>query len=109
MHYMSHSLRLVTLLIFCQLLLVPFVQASVQVQIGQNFSGSDNVSSSITPADSNGAIGPRHFVEFINGEFAIYNKTNGALVNRISDNQFWANASVATSLGNSTSDPRIIY
>ena len=96
-------------MIFWQLISDSLSYASVQIQIGQNFSGSDNSGTGITPADSNGAIGPQHFVEFINGAFAIYNKTNSELVSRISDMDFWANAGVAVPLFDDISDPRLIY
>jgi hypothetical protein len=107
--FRSQVSRLVVLLAFCQLFFLPFSQASVQVQIGQNFAGSDNTMSVITPADSDGAIGPEYFVEFINGEFAVYNKTNGANILRISDLDFWANAGVTIPLSKDISDPRMIY
>src|SRR4051812_2791005 len=97
----------VTILFFCQLFLGSLTYASLQIQIGQNFAGSDNSTAGITPADSNGAIGPEHFVEFINGQFAIYFKTNGALVSRISDDTFWANAGVNIPVFDVISDPRI--
>ncbi len=101
--------RFVALLVFSRLFLGSLTYASLQIQIGQNFSGSDNSATRITPADSNGAIGPEHFVEFINGEFAIYFKTNGGLVSRITDSAFWANAGVNIPIFDSISDPRIIY
>ena len=101
--------RLITLLVFCQLFLLPLSQASVQVQVGQNFRGSDNTFTGISPADSDGAIGPNHFVEFINGQFAIYNKTNGANILKISDLDFWANAGVSLSLSMNISDPRLVF
>jgi len=85
------------------------VDASVQIQIGNNFSGSDNSSTQITPADANGAIGPKHLVQFINGAVAIYNKTNGTRVLQITDLQFWANAGVIISSDATISDPRIIF
>jgi hypothetical protein len=107
--FRSQVLRVVTLLAFCQLLFIPFSQASVQVQVGQNFSGSDNTASGITPADSDGAIGPAHFVEFINGQFAVYNKTNGANIIRITDRDFWANAGVSLTFSQQISDPRMIF
>ncbi|HWC61559.1 MAG TPA: hypothetical protein VHC44_17845, partial [Verrucomicrobiae bacterium] len=107
--FRNRSLRVILLLIFCQWFLIPPAHASVQIQIGQNFNGSDNLSNPITPADSNGAIGPQHFVEFINGTFAIYNKTNGSLVTRISDLNFWANAGVPISFSDLVTDPRIIF
>jgi len=107
-NYLSPSFRVVTLLTLWQLLFVSSGHASIQIQVGQNFAGSDNSSTFITPADSNGAIGPANFVEFINGAFAIYNKTNGATISRIADYQFWANAGV-TNVFDNVSDPRIIY
>jgi hypothetical protein len=48
-------------------------------------------------------------VEFINGTFAVYNKTNGSLVTRIPDFIFWENAGVTIPDFYFTSDPRIIY
>ena len=71
--------------------------------------GSDNIATGITPSDSDGAIGPQHFVEFINGSFAIYNKTNGSLVVRMTDLDFWGNAGVSIPALNTVTDPRIIY
>jgi len=57
------------------------------VQIGQNFTGSTyGVNTVYRPADGDGAIGPDYFVELINGRFAVYSKTNGAVV--ASANQF---------------------
>jgi hypothetical protein len=29
------------------------------------------------PPEGNGAIGPSHFVELVNGRFSVYNKANG--------------------------------
>src|SRR5438309_2386871 len=44
------------------------------ITLGQNFAGSIfGTDTAATPPDANGAIGPRHFVEFINGSFAVYN------------------------------------
>jgi hypothetical protein len=84
--------------------------AAVQVSIGQNFTSSTfGVNSSGTPADPDGAVGPRHFVEFINGSFAVYNKTNGQSVKRISDLKFWSNAGVQLANSDGVADPRIIY
>jgi hypothetical protein len=90
--------------------------AQVIVQIGQNFTGSDNSQTYLTPADGNGAVGPRHFVEFINGAFAVYNKTNGARVLRITDTKFWSNGGpggngdgLTFAPSDEVSDPRVIY
>jgi hypothetical protein len=105
----SAFVRIATLLVFSSLFLVPIANAALQVQIGQNFAGSDNTQTFITPADGNGAIGPKHFVEFINGFFCVYAKTNGLRTLRISDLQFWANAGVIISSDAMVSDPRVIY
>jgi hypothetical protein len=80
------------------------------VTIGRNFTGNTYGSSVASiPADANGAIGPRHFVEFINGSFVVYNKTNGVSTKRISDTKFWSNAGVVLSPSDVTTDPRIVY
>ncbi|HLZ54501.1 MAG TPA: hypothetical protein VKS19_08500, partial [Verrucomicrobiae bacterium] len=91
--------------------------AQVSVQIGQNFPGSDNSQTYITPADANGAVGPNYFVEFINGSFAVYNKSDGSGVVKISDMQFWSNAGpggggvggINFASSDAISDPRVIY
>jgi hypothetical protein len=105
----SYFRRAAILWVFSQLLSVSWAQNSVQIQVGRNFNGSDNSSTGVTPADGDGSIGPQHYVEFINGFFAIYAKTNGGLVSRISDSQFWANAGVTLAFSAATSDPRVIY
>jgi hypothetical protein len=101
----------------CLLLVVVFgslaAQASTPVpsiSIGLNFGGSTfGVDTAATPADANGAIGPRHYVEFINGSFAVYNKTNGAQVKRIADTKFWSNAGVTLATSDAVTDPRVMF
>ena len=90
-------------------LLTVEVKAAIQLEIGRNFTGSSLFADSwVVPPDSNGAIGPGHFVEFINGRFSVFDKGSGAKVETMSDAAFWANAGV--SLGSlSISDPRIIF
>ncbi len=86
------------------------IEAAVTVTVGQNFTGSTfGVDSSYVPPDSNGAIGPGRFMEFINGTVAVYNKTNGASVQRKSNLEFWADAGLVIAQDNVTSDPRVIY
>jgi hypothetical protein len=85
----------------------------VPVSIGHNFTGisygSSNTNSASLPPDCNGAVGPNHFVEFINGVFAVYNKTNGDLVDFKTDVDFWAGAKVGIDATWEVSDPRVIY
>ncbi len=88
----------------------PFAHGQVTVQIGQNFHGSALFTNSQSlPADPNGAIGPNHFMEFINGTVAVYNKTNGVSVQRKSNESFWTDAGVAISPDADVTDPRVIY
>ena len=84
--------------------------AAVTLQIGQNFKGSTfGVDSHLTPADANGAVGPRHFVELINGRFSVYDKTNGSRVQTQTDLAFWRQAGVSFPTGWQTTDPRVVY
>ncbi len=80
-----------------------------QVVIGQNFSGnafSEGVG--VTPPDTDGAVGLSHYVEFTNGKFAIFNKSNGSLATaKISDTTFWQNAGLSITTG--LSDTRILF
>ncbi len=56
-----------------------FAQAAVS--IGLNFTGNAyGVDSPDQPPDSNGAVGPSHFVEFVNGRFSVYDKTTGGVL-----------------------------
>ncbi len=85
-------------------------QAAPVISIGQNFTASTyNLNAVALPPDSNGAVGPEHFVEFINGSFAVYSKTNGQNLKRVTDLHFWSNAGVVISPDDVTTDPRIIY
>jgi hypothetical protein len=78
-------------------------------QVGLNFTGTSfgDIPSGFPP-DTMGSVGPNHIVELVNSAYAIYNKTTGALISRISDEQFWINSGVAIA-NSDTFDPRIIY
>src|SRR5215471_3729280 len=113
MRFCRRNLPLAALFLsfYASVWLVSAQTASVPtITIGQNFTGSTLNYNNFNgiPPDPNGAIGPRHFVEFINGNFTLYNKTNGNSV-RISDTKFWANAGVTLASSDILSDPRIVY
>ncbi len=77
---------------------------------GVNFVGSTLSDSGFIPPDTMGAVGTNHVSEMINGTFAVYDKTDGSLVSRVSLNTFWANVQgVTLNPFNSVFDPRIIY
>ena len=84
--------------------------AQVTVQIGLNFTASTyGDTSSALPPDANGAIGPSQFVEFINGEFAVFNKANISSPVRSVDVDFWSAAGVNVPSDDAVTDPRVIY
>ena len=82
-------------------------QAQVTMTIGQNFVGSTyNIETQALPPDCDGTIGPNEFVEFINDQFAVYDKTTGSNTYRIDAGTFWSQAGISPA---AYSDPRIIY
>ena len=86
------------------------LRAAPLVGIGQNFIGSTyGLNDTAIPPDSNGAVGPNHFVELINGRFAVYGKTNGGLLKSMTDLSFWNQAGITFRAGWDITDPRIVY
>ncbi len=85
-------------------------RASLDVSIGHNFTGSQSgIDSSDTPSDTDGAIGPHHFVEIINGRYSVYDRTNESRVQTSTDLDFWKNAGVTFGAGLELTDPRVIF
>lgn len=84
--------------------------AAPNVTIGQNFLASSfETNSQAIPPDANGVIGPQYFVEFINGEFACFDRTDPGNVFRESDLIFWSDAGINLSSSQAVTDPRIIW
>src|ERR1700722_16946167 len=95
---------------FCFFLILTSARAQLTVQIGQNFTGSTyGVETQALPPDCNGTVGPNEFVEFINDQFAVYDKTTGVNTYRISALEFWGSAVPNFPSSLDVSDPRIIY
>jgi hypothetical protein len=70
--------------------------------IGLNFTGvtlsngmSLNGNVGYAPPDLDGAVGPNHIAQLINGAYAVYNKSTGAQQQLISGRQFWINAGLS--------------
>lgn len=85
-------------------------QAQPVVATGQNFTASTlSIDSSAVPPDSNGAVGPVHFVELINGRFSVFDKASGAKLQTMTDVSFWSQAGINLPSGWDVTDPRIIY
>jgi len=82
------------------------------IGVGLRFAGGSNPPppDSFTPPDTDGSIGPNHYVQFINGRFAVYNKTNGTLAQTPkTDVEFWSAAGISSDLLFNTSDTRMYY
>lgn len=68
------------------------------------------VGGNYAPPDTNGAIGINHFVEFINGGYAVYNRSGALQAPAVSDSTFWLNAGVSSTLVNQgLSDTRVKF
>ena len=88
--------------------------------IGVNITGitlndTTALGTGATPPDSMGDIGPHQFAEFVNGGYAQFDKTTGALIgSKVSDVSFWRSAfnNAGMPFDPSTvgvTDPRITY
>jgi len=82
--------------------------ASADPRVGLNFSGVNSLGKGIAPPDTTASVGPSHIVEFVNGAFAIYNKSNGSNLSTLADWNFWINAGASVTVG-ALSDPRLVY
>ncbi len=94
-------------LVVCQ---ITVCAAPLPVAVGVNVTASTyGDDSSALPPDPNGAVGPQHFVEFINGAFAVFDKTDGSNIKDISDLEFWSDAGLIISPDDVVTDPRVIF
>lgn len=82
--------------------LAPSAEAAPVVTIGANFGVSSDAGN---PPDTDGAVGPDDFVEFLNDTYRVYDKS-GTVLQESTAQQFWLAAGpyVAGSF-----DPRVIY
>jgi hypothetical protein len=61
-----------------------------------------------TPPDTNGAVGPNHYIQAVNTAFAIYDKT-GNLLASFTENALWAGSGAPQCDGSAGGDPVVIY
>lgn len=63
--------------------------SSTAITTGFNFDGQN--ADNIAPPDTNGAVGASQFVQWVNVEYNVYDKTNGAkILGPIQGNSFWS-------------------
>ena len=83
---------------------------SVEVQLALNFTGSTlHLNSENTPPNANGASGLRHYVEIVNGRYAVYDKLTGGVIVSSTDRAFWTEGGISFAQGLEVSDPRVLF
>ncbi|MHB9061249.1 MAG: fibronectin type III domain-containing protein [Desulfobacteria bacterium] len=73
--------------------------------LGNPHSGND-----VIPPDTMGAAGPNHLISLLNSDFGVFDKTTGAVLQRISLQSFWA--SLGTAAGQPADfpfDTKVLY
>ena len=61
------------------------------------------------PPDTNGVIGPNHFVQSVNTSIGIFSKTTGALVSAFTFDDFFASSGTPECDANNGGDPTVVY
>ena len=75
----------------------------------QNFAGLNGVDGGgWIPPDTNGDVGPNHYIEAVNMAYAIYSKT-GTQLAVFTENQLWSSGGPSLCNGNSFGDTVVIY
>lgn len=84
--------------------------AAVEVQIGLNFTGSTlHLNADNTPPNANGASGLDHYVEIVNGRYAVYDKATGEVAASSTDMAFWTGGGISFAPDIEVSDPRVLF
>src|SRR4051812_26359391 len=89
----------------------PLVAAAAPVT-SANFDGIGNgvagFSVNSAPPDTNGDVGPNHYVQTVNTDFAIYNKSGGLLYGPVPINTLWSGFGGGCQ-SNNDGDPTVVY
>ena len=109
-HWFAFPKCWLSVLLLSLLLAALPAKASLILQIGQNFTASTyGIDSDAYPPDAALAASSNYVVEFINGRFSVFNKTNSTPLQTMSDLSFWINAGVTFEPGVCVSDPRLFF
>ncbi len=102
--------QLLWLCIVLGLALVPAPSVHAKpFEVGQNFTGIKNAEVTYRVPDTMGSVGPDHVMEFINGRYAVFNKSGTRLTpldNSTTLDGFWAGLGISNA---GAFDPRIVY
>ena len=83
-------------------------QVAAQVpEIGANFDGMTNPQGYVPP-DTNGSVGPNHYVQTVNVSLAIWDKAGNQLLAPVAINQLWSGFGGICETNNN-GDPIVIY
>jgi hypothetical protein len=83
--------------------------AAAMPSVGASFEGMDisQGCGGCLPPDTDGAVGPNHYVQMVNTELAVYNKTTGALISGPTPiKNLWSSGECAV---RDDGDPIVIY
>ena len=72
-----------------------------------SFDGVNNVNG-VLPPDTNGDVGPNHYMQWVNLSFAIYNKSGGLLYGPAAGNTLWSGFGGTCQTSND-GDPIVLY
>ena len=77
--------------------------------VGWGFTGPQGTFAvSSAPPDTNGAVGPNHYVQTVNASFAVFNKTGTVLFGPVAINTVWSGFGGGCQTNND-GDPSVIY
>ena len=85
--------------------------ATAMPAVGTSFEGM-NISQACgncLPPDPNGAIGPNHYVQMVNSNIAIYNRTGATLMAPVAINSLWSVTPNSECFANNNGDPIVLY
>jgi hypothetical protein len=74
----------------------------------QSFDGISNVAN-VLPPDTNGDVGPNHYVQTVNISFAVYSKTGTLLLGPADLNTLWSGFSGTACRDSLDGDPIVLY
>jgi len=81
--------------------------------LDSSFAGLGNpphTEGDVTPPDTMGAVGPNHLVSLLNSDFGVFNKTTGAVLQKIPLQSFWRSLGTATGEpANFPFDTKVLY
>jgi len=63
----------------------------------------------LVPPDTNGAVGPNHYIQIVNTEFAIWDKQGNLLSGGVHINQLWSSTPNDLCFQNDNGDPVVLY